>query len=128
MKELDLIDQYEAICEKHFLNKPYPHEILLMTSDEQIKKAIKEVKMISFKVYEEVKRIHKMNGRKSHYAVIDFDVSISGGGIKFNVDSRPISHMSKKEISAQMEKIKAYKNNHPEKCYLKKLQQEMEKR
>jgi hypothetical protein len=127
MKESDLIEEYVAYCDKYLPNIPYPHEPLLMTGKEKILRFIKEAKSISYQIYKEKKRIHKIHGRKLHYAIIKVDIDMHKGKIHYDINSKPISNMTKKELIRKYEKIKGYKNNHPEKCYLPKLKEELKK-
>ena len=127
MRESDLIEEYVAYCDKYLPNIPYPHEPLLMAGEEQILRFTEEAKSISYQIYKEKKRIHKIHGRKLHYAIIKVDIDMHKGKIHYDIDSKPISNMTKKELTRKYEKIKAYKNNHPEKCYLPKIKKELEK-
>lgn len=123
----DLIKEYEKHCDKHLKNILYPHEPLLMNYKPQIISAIKQVKKISWEIYNKKKKIHKSNGKKGFYAEIEVSIDNHIGKICYSIKSYDISKMSKSKIKKKIDKIKTYKDGHPEKCYLHKLEKEYEK-
>lgn len=123
---VELIEQYENYCDKYMKNIPYPHEPLLMVDIDQVKRAIKQVKHLSWQIYNDKKRMHKSNSRKGLYVKkIEVDINIHVGRIDYRLETTPISRMYKVEISEKINKIKGYNNGHPEKCYLYKLEKEL---
>lgn len=120
---MSFVDKYVDYWDANLRGIPYQYEPLLMRED-QLEQAMREAKLLSWLIFNETKKLHKKSAKQNKITkIINIDADFRGGALNISCKVRLISTLSEKEKDRHIERIKSYKNNHPEKCYLSKLTQ-----
>lgn len=114
------IEDYVEYCDNNLKDIPYLYEPLLM-QDSHVEPAMIQAKKLSWKIYDETKRLHKRSAKKNKMVKIK-KKELIGNKVRIHFETTDISKLKDEEKLFHIERIKSYKNNHPEKCYLNKLQ------
>lgn len=109
------------------LGQIYPHEPLLL-NEEGLKKAIKEVKNISWMIYDFKRKKCKKYAKKGKVVIVNTIVKVHREKIIIETKEVELNKLSRLKIENWINRIEKYNINHPEKCYLGILKSHIENR